>query len=205
MTLKESGMLISGQANVHVEDCQILRNILSGIEVQDSAQRTAKNCQVFSNDEGSGVAAAGSTQATIVDCEIAGSRFAGVSLQQSASCTIDSSHIWGNPGGVAVGDSAQLSVTDSQMSENRECSILLAHAAQVTLIENTIDKNGGYGIALYEKECFDEAYGTDVFRGYVTGHGNVIPGSGAPDGNRLGAVCPSKLHFLITEAGTEMD
>ena len=205
MTLQEDGILISGQANVQIEDCQILGNILNGIEVQELAQLTVKNCQIFSNDQGAGVSAAGSTQATITNCTISGNGDGGVYLFESANCTIDSSHIWGNPAGVAIGDSAQLTITNSQVSENREVGILIAHTAQVTLIENTIDKNGGYGVALYQKECFDEAYDTDIFRGYVTGHGNTIPGLGEPDGNHLGTVCPNELEFLSTEAGGELD
>jgi len=58
---------------------------------------------------------------------------------------------------------------------------------------------------LFAEGCVDEAYDTDIFRGYVTGHGNVIPGPSDPDGNELEAVCVDELNFLISEEGEELD
>jgi len=75
-------------------------------------------------------------------------------------------------------------------------------SAQVTISDNRILSNGGNGVALYERPCYD----TDsAFAGCVSGGGNTIPGLGEPDGNRLGAVCPDELRFLVSEEGGELD
>lgn len=53
-----------------------------------------------------------------------------------------------------------------------------------------------------EPPCGDA---TGSFRGYITGHGNLIPGPGDPDENSAGAVCPTTLGFLMTENGGQLD
>jgi len=68
-----------------------------------------------------------------------------------------------------------------------------------------MDTHDKYGITLLKKACINEPDGIDIFRGYVTGHGNVIPGPGDPDGNELGSICPDELNFFTTEAGGEPD
>jgi hypothetical protein len=52
---------------------------------------------------------------------------------------------------------------------------------------------------LYQWPCYDT---DEAFTGHVAGGGNNIPGPDAPDGNKVGAVCPSpELDFLMTEEG----
>jgi len=75
---------------------------------------------------------------------------------------------------------------------------VLEGSAQATIEGNTIINNRGYGVALYQRPCYD----TDkVFEGHISGKRNTIPGPGEPGGNGEGAVCPSELDFLMTEEG----
>jgi len=140
----------------------------------------------------------GGARLTAVGLRLIGG-FHGLLLGADAQADISKSTISESVHGILLCDSAQATVSKSTISENVH-GILLEDSAQATIEGNLILSNEDYGVVLFERPCFD----TDrVFRGYVTGKQNTIPGPDEPDGNKKDAVCPEELDFLMTEEGGE--
>lgn len=211
---RQSGMWLTGSAQAMMAESKILWNAGDGVEIEGFSGFVFWNgfalftergqCQVqlkastISDNTGDGIRLIGTASGYINGCEISGNNQDGVHVVRSELLTLvnaDGSEdvIW---------DAPQISVLVSKILENRGSGIVVEGDSWAILEGNMIQKNKGYGVALCTRPCFDTG---DMFEGYVTGHGNKIPGPGEPNGNRKGAVCPDELDFLMTDQGGEFD
>lgn len=170
--------------------------------VGDNAHVTVTQCTLSEN--AAGILLLGSSQATIALSTFSKNDFDGIVLGESSQaaitgCTVSENNRYG----IYLVQSSQATITGCTISGNTDCGIVLMHSSQATIEDNTILNHNGYGIALMDSPCF---FNTDfAFTGRVTGVGNKIPGPGKPDENKVSAVCPDGLAFLVTEEGGELD
>jgi parallel beta-helix repeat protein len=181
----DMGIVVVGNARATITACTISDNLQSGIAVVNTSAATITACTILRNVIG--VWLDGSGQATIAGCDISGSR-------RSATGTAGD--------GIQLEESSRATIRDCSLSENERNGITLKDAPVAVVEGNDIFLNGNYGVALYERPCFDK---DGVFTGSVTGGRNTIPGPGEADGNQAGAGCPSALGFLMTEEGGELN
>jgi hypothetical protein len=100
--------------------------------------------------------------------------------------------------GIWIDQRARVSVAECSISKNGEDGIRVGNYAQATVVESQISENEGYGVGTLQSTCCGS-----VFHGYVTGRRNVIPGQGEDNANVGGDFFPSELEFLITSEGGE--
>ena len=81
-------------------------------------------------------------------------------------------------GGITLAAYAHAMIKNCDISGN-STGVLVADSAGTTLIGNKIERNT-HGVALLDQACTATPR---IFRGYVTGHDNTIPGPNDPDGN----------------------
>jgi len=86
-------------------------------------------------------------------------------------------------------------ISDNTISGNRY-GIWMGSLAQATITGNVIRGNNGYGVAFWERPCFDTVL---VFTGYVTGRGNT--GGEHTEGD----YCPETLALLFTKEDGKLD
>ena len=206
-----SGIVVNGLGLATIEKNTISQGYGRGVTVIGKA--TIQGNSIINNlDTGIGVLFGG--QATILNNSISGSR-GGISVRHSAKATIQGNTVWengagitvwdsaqaiilgnqisGNGRGIAIWDSAQATISGNTISWNRETGIFILGLAQANIEENKVTGNAGYGVALYQRPCYDTDH---IFEGAVKGRSNEILG------NEKGEVCPSpELNFLMTEEG----
>jgi parallel beta-helix repeat protein len=147
-------------------------------------------------------------QAIIEGNTISGNWDDGIYMLGSAQATISGNNIWGNRygatwdnyDGIYMGESAQATIEKNTISGNRY-GICMEDSAQATIEGNKITGNDCYGVALYQRPCYNTNF---IFRGKVRGRVNEISGNmvNAYSCNiKEGEVCPAMLAFLMTEAG----
>ncbi len=127
----------------------------------------------------------------------------GISVHGKATAVIDNNTISGNGRfGILMLASTQATIASNTISDNERDGIRMWGSFHATITGNLIRDNERYGVALWEPPCFNT---DDVFTGYITGRRNLIPWPDLPGGNRLEAVCPVDLDFLLTTEGGELD
>lgn len=149
---------------------------------------------------------------------------AGLSLVGTARVEVSGLIIADGMTGVVVGSDARLQLTDSRVQHNQaagiwltgagyariSCSLLRNNAhgvmleprSSVTLIENVIISNKGYGVQILAPPLPGMEDGLP-FVGNISGRANIIPGPEEKDGNEQGAFCRPELAFLIAVDGGE--
>lgn len=81
-------------------------------------------------------------------------------------------------------ESGQLLVQSNRITRNG-LGVVLQKQSSPTLLSNQILNNSGYGIALYQKPCFEQVVTELAFQGKVLGEANELSGNGQDD------LCPS--------------
>ncbi len=218
LTSGRYGLVGGATVQTEVTSCTISENE-TGIFLWGSTQAVITSSTILGN-KGVGIGLHRSSLAKIVGCTISGNSGVGIGLADLAWAGIIDSTISQNLGGIGLWDSAQAGISGCTISENQTgidlwesaqaeisgCTISggwdgirLFKSARATIEGNEIVNNEGYGVMLYQWPCYDT---DEAFTGHVAGGGNNIPGPDAPDGNKVGAVCPSpELDFLMTEEG----
>jgi parallel beta-helix repeat protein len=103
--------------------------------------------------------------------------------------------------GLALEEGADVTITDSEITENEFHGVAIGQGSSVVLERNKIAKNGKYGVALGIASCMRGLAVPSSFQGRVSGRQNTIPGTGETEANLQGAFCPKELEFLRTEQG----
>ena len=190
---------VCAQDNVRVEitHCTISENRWGGIALLDNAEVNVRVTTISENDW-YGIWLWDVATATVVDSILStnsgGIWFRGTSSGELRG-TIVSDNCWK---GMWFDQSARVSVVECNVSKNGEDGIRVGNYAQATVVDNQISENEGYGVGMLQSTCC----GT-VFHGYVAGRGNVIPGQGEENANAEGSFFPLDLEFLITSEGGE--
>lgn len=203
------GIAIAGSAQATIMNSSVTGCQGYGIYITDSARATIHATEVESNEGLLAVYVDASAAASLTASMISGNRYKGVVVGNKAHMDIRDTLIENNGSdGVTIGGSARVTIIGSTVVGNKWRGIAIGDSAHVTLSGNRVAANAMYGVFLYERPCADTDF---VFSGYLTGHDNVIPGMFEPvgmfqpEGNKLGAVCPPVLMFLVTEEGGELD
>jgi len=195
-----AGISVSGSARIVLSHVSMAGHAV-GVQVESQAQAVIRECTIATSDYG--LVLFNSSRAEIENCTLHGNTNDGVVVWEYANVVIRNCTVTGSgQNGIWVGFDSRVTIEACVVGENGENGIVVACSAQLTLDGNVIKANAGYGVALYERPCFDK---TTVFTGLVTGGGNTIPDPNEPDGNKLGAVCPETLRFLMTVEGGELD
>jgi hypothetical protein len=165
---------------------EISDNDSTGIVGYNAYNVSIKNSRILRN----GGRGADLTARSIIleKSEISENEGAGIFLS-SGNVRISNSKIAENGGGglISWGQAwYQLTLMDSQISENRIAGITLAHIARAKVWNNQISDNQGYGIALLQQPCFDSL---DLFKGVLEGSGNVI------ERNLQANLCPAREQY----------
>lgn len=197
------GIGVAGAARGSVSNSSVSNCMTYGIYVINSAEAHVDTTEVANNEGWFAVRIEDSAGAVLTDSRITGNHYTGVSVGNRAHADIQDTVIEGNgKDGVEIGGSASITVIRSTVIKNKWRGIALGDSVHATLMDNRIAANGMYGVFLYERPCAD----TDlVFSGYLTGRANAITDLDEPEGNELGAVCPSTLLFLESAEGGELD
>lgn len=195
------GVLVEGKARLTLVDCAVVGNEWHGVLIRDEAQAVLIRCWVTENWI-HGVAVDGG-QAFVTGCTVEANGAYGIGIL-FGPVTIERSTVRGNGShGIAVaGGACAVTITGCTIDGNGWSGVQVGGLAELALVENRILQNGEYGVALYEGPC-SPTEGT--FGGRVSGGKNAIPSQEDAEGNRLGAVCPPELHFLLTEDGGALD
>jgi len=168
------GLLVSGTAKVVLRACTISENT-DGISVSHSASVDIAYCDIEDNQR-HGILVAGDAQAALTGC----------SIQNNGKQ------------GIGVGDSTQLTVSDSVIARSYgEAGIVAWASPQVVLQGNTVCGHQGFGVAIFQRPCFLAS--PWLFHGHISGGNNVF------SGNHRADVCPPELKFLATPEGGELD
>lgn len=217
----EDGIRIGGKCRVTIRDSQISDNAKRGIAIVDSSHATVENnsisgngvgIEIVSPSEDSQISYAMIRNNTISDNDI------GIVMGGSSLAEITNNSISNNDGdGIWITVFSQATVTDNSISDNGKNGIFMWYSPRVTVMNNSIFGNGEsgiliwgwslsratiegntihnnkeYGVALFQRPCFDTGY---TFDGAVRGKGNKIYGNGK------GNVCPAQLQCLMTGGG----
>lgn len=201
VTLKGKGdalpvlSLVDG-ADLHLSGATISGGA-EGLLVSAGAGALLVNTTVSGN--GVGISLSHVASAELVGSSITGNERHGIVASGGARAIVASSLISGNrEHGIGAADSAQIIVNDSIIAGNGVVGgVVLWGSSQATLEANTMVDNAGFGVAIFQRPPFWQS--PWVFRGLVSGHGNVF------DGNRRGDVSPPELEFLSTDEGGELD
>lgn len=215
------GVVLSGSSQATISESTVSANWMNGIWVRDSSQVTITGCAISRSgtDIGVGIHLEDLSQGTFIECTVSGHGIAGIRLEDAAQVTVTESDISSDEYGMLLGGSSQATISGCTLSENDRDGISLGNSARVTISGSTFSGNGedgismmdssqaeirdneifdnqGYGVALYQRPCFD----TDSkFTGKVEGGVNAI------HDNDNGDVCPDDLKFLMTEEGGELN
>lgn len=171
------GVILGADAQGTFIDCVISDN-LEGVRLSDRAHASLVRCRLSRNDHG-GMWLWGGAQAQIED---------GV-------FTANGTAEGGTAGpGVGVAERAHLVIVGSVVTESGWAGgILLRDSAQAELWGNTIHRNMGPGVVLFDAAC--TGFSWYRFTGRVQGGDNLISDNGK------GNLCPGELGFLATEGG----
>lgn len=195
----EVGVGLIGHAYATVTGCEVLGNEI-GIALAQEARAMIADCTLAEGD--TGVLLEGTSEATLQRSTISANEV-GLSLIEASRARILGCEISGNYGnGIEVVDDARATVTGCRISGNGEGGILLEDAAELVLGWTTIEGNRLFGVALYERPCFQTSA---TFSGYVAGRGNTIVGLDEAALVGREAFCPLDLIFLSTAKGGFLD
>ncbi len=204
------GIVVEGRSRVTIRRVLAFGNGV-GISISGSAQAQLEEVRVLANSAAGIFIDGPRAQVLIQDSDIAGNGFGGpspgVSIFGAADVQILQTAIYGNHGyGLSILDdpsnAIKVEVSRSFIFSNRFSGIF-AHLGNpdthVELTENEIYANlDRYGVEVETPPC---VFRPTTVRGTISGRKNVIPGPEEGAANRLGAVCPDELSFLMTDQG----
>jgi len=203
--VRDSSVKISGSAVVSVNGCDLSGNDLSvsgsaTLDVSDSTLDRCRDPRILAN-----------AQASFANCSfwrlVSAIHVLGSAHLRLEDCTLTECR-GGNPNhctGLELMESASAEVVRCIFADNEDTSIQLRGSATLNLRDSQILRSRELGLMTFCVDCagliwsasdvryFAEA---EVFVGWVTGSGNVIPEPGEPDANLLGDVCPESLRYL---------
>ena len=143
-----NGISAHGKSNLHLADVELMYNEAHGIELGGQAQVTITNC-LFTGMGHAAITFYGSTQGTISNCTIIGNGAYGLWIGESAEVKVTDSQISENGftnikfDGIYVYGNAQLTITRSEITNNCKCGIRVESPDNIALCDgNTVSGNG---------------------------------------------------------------
>ncbi len=170
-----SGLQVRGAARVTAHSLRIARNPWVGVYVLDSAYISVHNSEIIEN--GWGVYVSPDASVELHDSAIERSRENGLEIWGTASVQRILIKASGRSGVESVGT---VTLSDSEIAQNRGSGVLLVGASHTELIANEITQNGLWGVTAQLRKC---GYFSDNFRGSAVLDQNRI------FSNRPGDVC----------------
>ena len=209
----KNGVVTYHNAHALIIDSAVSHNGWSGVTVEKDAEADVASCTISNNGAAtggmdSGIVVVDNARATITACAIFENRILGIAVRGPGQAVITGCSISKTKGAATGGDGIQLmlsahaTISGCTIFENGRHGIALKDSAEADIESCRIFLNGSYGLALVERPCFAM---DAVFAGRAAGRENAIPSPTEPDGNKLGAVCPGALAFLMTPEGGELD
>jgi parallel beta-helix repeat protein len=147
---------------------------LIGFEAKES---TIRGNKLISSGQGVGILLLGWGPFLIRDNSITGLATAMV-VGGAVVCDIRSNQISGGWDGLAIGSSSTAIIVGNQIMGNHHDGVVLSGAAAVEISGNEIRENGGRGVSLWQRPCYDTP---DEFAGSIVGEGNDISGNAGAD------------------------
>ncbi|MFN4219051.1 MAG: nitrous oxide reductase family maturation protein NosD [Candidatus Bipolaricaulia bacterium] len=170
-----SGLQARGAARVTVDSLRIARNPWVGVYALDSAYISVQNSEIIEN--GWGVYVSPDASVELRDSGVERSRENGLEIWGTASMQRALIKASGRSGVESVGT---ITLSDSEVIQNRGSGVLLVGASDTKLIANVITHNGLWGVAAQLRKC---GYFSDNFRGSAVLDQNRI------FNNRPGDIC----------------
>jgi parallel beta-helix repeat protein len=178
-----TGIRISdSKATVEGNSVQGIGPVLgAGIGVEGSSEALILHNSISDTDNG--ISILRSAQATVKENTVSHC-LKGIYAESETLVIIESNRLHDNSLGIKLYGSPQATVQGNDISENEGTGVLLAKEAVAEIVGNRIVGNGGWGIAVWTKDCFpDDKYAKKEFTGEATGGENEI------HDNALGDLC----------------
>lgn len=171
-----SGVLIRGDAPVHISNCDIYQNGRAGINLEQSAEVAVENSNVFKN-KNSGIAANNTSRVLIRNTMVHQNLSSGIRVRQNEQARQPSTYVLlqqdkiflnGRGGIQAIADTPgpiRLIVSENAIHRNRKTGIRVEDNIRLTADNNEIYKNGTGGIASYLSG--DQAPMLDIYQNKI--------------------------------------
>jgi parallel beta-helix repeat protein len=188
------GIKLMDSAQIDIENSMIVRNLGTGIVLQDSSKTTITNSRIMDNGTdfgigvlwGAGLILDGTSQAHIINstfqnsmigiyigvssrakitADVISSTGTGIYLTESGYGEITSSFIFDNDEGISLNDSTQAMVINSTISRNKYGGIKLLDSARATIRRSLIHENGQRTVREVEGIKAIEIVGDGIFIG----------------------------------------
>jgi parallel beta-helix repeat protein len=170
-----SGIEVRGNARTVLRQARVAGNAWVGVYVLDSSRALIQVTEIANN--GWGVYLSGEAQVTIEDSSVLNNKQVGI--EAWASVTVKDSRVSGNVDGIKlVQDRAEIS--GNHIRENLNHGILITGSASAEIQQNEVEKNGGWGITAWLRDC---GFSNNSFTGQASVAENKV------QENKLGQVC----------------
>jgi len=144
---KASGIEVKGKSTLTLNQCKVVNNDDSGIEILDSSQAYIIGSTIRNNGEG--IVVRDSSRAELISNEVKRNEWEGINVSSSSKTTIQDNQISRNgEGGINVWQSGGLEIASNVISNNRMGGILIEEAAGVSVRDNEIGENPGIGFGV---------------------------------------------------------
>lgn len=110
------GIIIKGEPNVIIKECNISGNGEGGVGLAGSSRVTLTNSRISENSVG--VMASDTSELTLIDCAIVENDYVGVALLGSARAEITGCSIAESRGGILVADCAEANISHNEIKDN---------------------------------------------------------------------------------------
>jgi parallel beta-helix repeat protein len=160
---------------IQIESEQPIEVAINSLTIADAKWlRSDQICAVAEVPRGicpNGIQIGGKVKVAIQNSTVSSNGLSGIWTEDSSQATIKNSMISRNLLGIVMLDSSQATIENSTISGNEYGGIFLGGSAQASISDNRIFDNKGYGVALALKVCGSDE---DYFQGKVEGRGNQI-------------------------------
>ena len=131
-----SGILVQSQAQLQMEDCEILACRAGSLEVEAEGRATLRRCRL-DGSRFAGVLTLAKGQSALEDCEITDHAAAGVHVAEGAIATLRQCRLHNNEGfGVSVLDQGLCTISDCELDDNGHPGIMV-HQEGTVQVQNT--------------------------------------------------------------------
>jgi hypothetical protein len=150
--LPSTGVLVQGRARAIIRGSVVIHHQRSGITVQQSARLWLDHCALHGNGlAGLKVVGSGRTPSSLVNCvlsctSISANAHMGIMVRGRSHVRVDRCRIHDNSQGVTVIESAKLSLTDSEISQNIGSGVMCRNTSAAQLEGALVRGNDGIGI-----------------------------------------------------------
>jgi len=222
-----AGLGIVTTRSVLLDACNVRDNGENGITVGGATHATFRSVRLEDNGGGEPTSANFVTLATAIisqagtglwirdeatvlleDCLVRTSATTGIIAFEDSSVILRGGEVsYNGEVGLQLLSNGAHVMEDAIISDNSGMGIFLAGTPSVRLDRCSLLRNGWGGLVLYAGSCYgyEATQSPYLFRGALTGSGNVIPGPDEADGNVDLDCCPASRCRTLTQLGDEED